>query len=67
MLKKGMRKVEYNPDTKSVAVPAILHSNELVLNVKVAKELFKQLQTKEPKITPALKKKLMFLYTHTPK
>jgi hypothetical protein len=67
MLKKGMRKVEYDPSSKSVPIPAILHSNELVLNVKVAKELFKQLQTKEPKISPALKKKLMFLYTHTPK
>ena len=62
-----MRKVEYNPNTKSVPVPAILHSNEVVLNVPVAKELYKQLKTKEAKITPALKKKLMFLYTHTPK
>lgn len=62
-----MKKIQYNPSSKSVPVPAILHSNEIVLNTKVTKELFKLLQTKEPKITQSLKKKLMYLYTHTPK
>ncbi len=62
-----MKRVIYNPKTKSVAVPAILHSNEVVLNVPVAKQLHKHLKSGKKEMPKALKDKLMFLYSHTPK
>jgi hypothetical protein len=63
----AMRKVEYKPNTKSVPVEAVLHTNEVVLNVPVAKELYKHLKSDKKELSKSLKDKLMFLYHHTPK
>ncbi len=60
-----MKRVKYNPDTLSVAVPVIAHSNEIILNVAVAKELYKYLKTGQSLPKP-LRDKLLFLYHHTP-
>jgi len=60
-----MKRVKYNPDTKSVAVPIIAHSNEIVLNVQVAKELYRYLKSGQ-NIPKSLRDKLLYLYHHTP-
>ena len=60
-----MKRVKYNPDQQSIAVPIIAHSNEIVLNVQIAKELYKYLKTGQ-NIPKNLRDKLLFLYHHTP-
>ena len=65
-MKLKMKKVLYNPNTKSEPIEAILHTNEIVLNVKVAKELYNYLNSDKKEMPLTLKNKLLYLYHHTP-
>jgi hypothetical protein len=59
------KKITYNPDEKSVPVPILAHSNEVVIPVPVAKRIHSKLVSNQPFDT-GIYKSLKHLFSHTP-
>lgn len=58
------KKVGYRLGERSVAVPIIGHSNEVVIPVHLAERMYPKLKKKEPFDKP-IYDKLKFLFEHT--
>jgi len=58
------KKVKYNPYSKSVPVPIIGHTNEVVIPVSLAKKMHGKLQKYDP-FTRPIYNRLRFLFGHT--
>jgi hypothetical protein len=58
------KKVGYNPNAKSVPVPIIGHSNEIVIPVNLAKRMYAKLENYDPFTVP-IYNRLRHLFTHT--
>ena len=58
------QKILYNPNEKSVPVPIIGHSNEVIIPVSLAKPMYKSLKNNDP-FTPRVYKRLKYLFNHT--
>jgi len=59
------KKIKYNPDEKSVPVPILAHSNEVVIPVHVAKQMHSKL-TSNKQFDSNIYKSLRHLFSHTP-
>lgn len=62
---EGRRKIVYDPTTPSVAVPIIAHSNEIVINVDLAKRLYPLLKN-GMNIPFEVRRQLLKLFETTP-
>jgi len=58
------KKVRLNLKERSVAVPIIGHSNEVILPVPLVKTMYKSLKRNDP-FQPKVYKKLKYLFSHT--
>jgi hypothetical protein len=59
------KKIKYNPFEKSVPVPILAHSNEVVIPVPVAQRIYSKLQKQKP-FDAGIYKSLSHLFSHTP-
>lgn len=59
------QRIRYNPNEKSVPVPILAHSNEVVIPVPVAQKIYSKLQSKKP-FDSTIYKSLRHLFSHTP-
>ena len=59
------KKIRYDPNEKSVPVPILAHSNEVVIPVPVAQKIFSKLQSKKP-FDSSIYQSLRYLFSHTP-
>lgn len=58
------KKVGFNPNTRSVPVPIIGHSNEVVIPVSLARTMYAKLKEYDP-FTRPIYNRLRHLFTHT--
>lgn len=58
------QKIKYNPNEKSVGVPILAHSNEVIIPVSLAKVMHKSLKNNDP-FQPIVYKRLKHLFSHT--
>lgn len=57
-------KIKYNPNEKSIGVPILGHTNEVIIPVPLAKQMYKSLKNNDP-FQPRVYKRLKYLFSHT--